>query len=198
MCWMALAPLAIGVVGGMMKGNAAEDAADRQAAELRRNAGYAQDAADDARARGRKDSDLQRIRTSQMIGTQRAAGAASGGDVNQGSNAIMQEDTAMLGEFDALTIENNAAREAYGYEVQATEGLINARQAKLNGAQAKRDSILGGILGGAGGSFSMLGGAGGAMSLFGGGSAAGSAGTYGSTGVAVNTSGYRAGVGSGR
>lgn len=197
MCWMALIPLVVGVVGGMKQGEAAESAAASQSSELRQNSMFANDAAAEAKARGRYDADIQRMRTQQMIGTQRAAGAASGGDVNAGSLAEMQDDTAMLGELDALTIENNAAREAYGYKVQAIQGLSNARAVMLGGKKAKQDSILGGVMSGVSGAAGgMGGGGGGGMSgMF---SGASGAGTYGTSGVAVNTAGYRAGVGPGR
>lgn len=157
MCWMALIPLAISVVGGMSQGRQQEAAASAQSRELRMNAEFANDAAGDAMARGRQDAGLQRLRTQQMIGTQRAAAAANGGDVNDGSNALIQEDTAALGELDALTIQNNAAREAYGYKVQAIQGFSNARQAISNGQKASQASFLGGIMNGVGG---MMGGGG--------------------------------------
>jgi len=166
MCWMALIPLAISVVGGMSQGRQQEAAANSQASQLRTNAMFANEAAGDAMERGRKDAGLQRLRTQQMIGTQRAVAAANGGDVNDGSNALLQEDTAALGELDALTIQNNAAREAYGYKVQAIQGFSNARQTVANGQAASRSSFLGGVMNGVGG---MMGGGG----MGGGGSAIG-------------------------
>lgn len=51
----------------------------------------------------------------------------------------------MLGELDALTIQNNAAREAYGYRVQAQQDLSNADQTIKNGKTAATGSILGGL-----------------------------------------------------
>lgn len=51
----------------------------------------------------------------------------------------------MLGELDALTIQNNAAREAYGYRVQAQQDISNAGQTVRNGKTAATGSILGGL-----------------------------------------------------
>ncbi len=119
-----------------------------QASTLRTNAMFANNAANDAVSRGTYDADLQRLRTSQNLGTQRAAMAANGGEVNSGSNAALQDDTAAIGELDALTIQNNAAREAYGYRVQAQSGLSNARKLESQASSAKRNSILGGIISG--------------------------------------------------
>lgn len=148
MCYAALIPAALSVVGGVRQGAAQEASLYSQASAARTNAGFATNAANDAMARGRYDADIQRLRTAQNIGTQRAAQAANGGVVNEGSNAVLQEDTAALGELDALTIQNNAAREAYGYKVEALNNTNAAAQLTTNAASAKRNSLLGGIIGG--------------------------------------------------
>lgn len=195
MCWMMLIPLAISVVGGMQQGKQQEAAANSAAGQARQNAFFANDAANDAITRGRNDASLQRMRTASALGSQRAAMAENGGVIDADSNARLQEDTAMLGEMDALTIQNNAAREAYGYKVQAIQGVSNANALQTQGQTQKKNSILGGVMNGVG---SMFGGGGGGGSMFGTGAGASSAGTYGTTGVAVNTAGYSAGFGSGR
>lgn len=163
MCWMALIPIAIGAVSGLMQGQQQKAEANSQASALRRNAMYMQNAADDAKARGIIESDWSRVETQQLIGTQRAAMAASGGVVDQDSNALLQQDAAQLGELDALTISNNAAREAYGYEVDASDKRLTARNLKAQGDKAPMTSMLGGAIGGAGSSFSggLFGGGGG-------------------------------------
>lgn len=153
MCWMALIPVAIGAVSGMMQGRAGEAQAASQADALRRNATYMNFAAQDAKVRGAKESDWARVSTQQMIGTQRAAMAGSGGVVDAGSNAAIQEDTAQIGELDALTISNNAAREAYGYEVQAQDNLFTAGNLQSQAKKNTMTSILGGALQGFGSSF---------------------------------------------
>lgn len=183
MCWVALIPVAAAVVGGMMQGNAAKAQAGQQALQQRTNALYAQDAANDAQKRGAYDADLQRVRTGQAIGTQRAAMAGNGGEVNSGSNALLQEDTAALGELDALTIQNNAAREAYGYKVQALTGFSNARQTEANGETAQRSSILGGIIKGAGSYFGSSG-----FGGFGGGTGSGTSAALGAGNYGANVS----------
>jgi len=186
MCWLALIPVAMAVVGGIQQGNAQDAAAQSAARDARTNATYANDAANDALARGRYDADLQRIRTGQNIGTQRAAMAANGGLVDQGSNATLQEDTAALGELDALTIQNNAAREAYGYKVQAAQGFSNANQLVLQGQTAKQNSLLGGVIKGAGSFFG-----GGGMSMFGGASTgAGTSAALGGSSLLNNNQAY--------
>lgn len=187
MCWMALIPVAMAVVGGMQQGKAEDAAAQAQATTMRTNAGYANEAAEDALSRGRYDADLQRLRTGQLIGTQRAAMAANGGMVDEGTNSILQQDAAQLGELDALTIQNNAAREAYGLKVQAIQGYSNANATELAGKNAKQNSLMGGVIKGAGSFFG-----GGGMSMFGGGgSGAGTAAAFtGNSGALNNNQAY--------
>lgn len=177
MCWMALIPVAMSVIGGMQQGNAQEAQAQSQARDMRTNADYANQAANDALNTGRINSDLQRLKTGQMIGSQRAAMAGNGGTVDTGSNSRLQEDTAQVGELDAMQIQNNAARQAYGLKVQATQGYENSRNTLLAGENAKRNSILGGVIKGAG---SFFGGGG-----FGGGSGMGAGLTAGSASSSI-------------
>ena len=165
MCWMALIPVAIGAVSGMMQGRANQEQAGMQADALRRNAAFMGQAAADAKRRGAHESDWARIQGQQLIGTQRAAMASSGGVVDMDSNAILQQDAAQLSELDALTISNNAAREAYGYEVQASDNMLTASNLQKQAKKSMMTSILGGALGGLGSSVGgMFGGGGGAAS----------------------------------
>jgi len=165
MCAPALIPIAIGAGVGLMQGMGKKAEANAQADQLRQNALFLRQSADDAESRGRHEADWQRQETQQLIGTQRTSQAASGGEVNTDSNALMQQDTAQLGELDALTISNNAAREAYGYNVEATSNEQNAKRIKKAGKNAVLTSVIGGALGGVSGdTFS---------GLFGGGAGAG-------------------------
>ncbi len=68
---------------------------------------------------GQAQEDRQRLKTAQLLGSQRASLAAQGGDVNTGSNLDLLGDTARAGETDAQTIRSNAAQQAYGYQLQA-------------------------------------------------------------------------------
>lgn len=109
------------------------------------NAGISEQAAKDALARGKVEADDMRQQTKQVIGTQRTGFAANGIDVNTGSAGQIQNDTAALGELDALTILNNAAREAYGYRVQAVDQRQQGKLAKYQGKMEAFGSILGGV-----------------------------------------------------
>lgn len=152
MCWMALIPVAIAMVGGMMGAQNAKQEGEFNSGMLTGNAALKKQTAQETIFAGDTSADWQRVRTGQAIGSQRAALAANGIDVNSGSAAQLQDDTAMLGEMDALTISNNAAREAYGYRIQAKQDLLNANQVATNANNKATGSILGG-LGSAFGSF---------------------------------------------
>lgn len=152
MCWMAAIPIGIALLGGVMGAQNAKQEGAFNSSMLNQNAGFKEQAANETIAAGNTSADWQRVRTGQAIGTQRSAQAANGIDVNSGSAAQLQDDTAMLGELDALTIANNAAREAYGYRVQAGQDRLNAAQVKVNAGNKATGSILGG-LGSAFGSF---------------------------------------------
>lgn len=82
----------------------------------------------DAITRGREAEQRLRRDAKQFIGSQRSQIAAQGvalGDADS-SAADIQEDTAYLAELDALTIRNNARREAFGYRMQGMNTGMNS------------------------------------------------------------------------
>lgn len=140
-----------GAVGSLTTGNANGQAAQYQAAVARNNEVVAKQNSDFALSAGRRQEEAQRLKTAQVIGMQRAQLAHSGIDIGSGSALRLQEDTARVGELDALTIRNNAARAAYGYEVQASDfganaGMLDrtAKNARTAGAIGAFTSIVGG------------------------------------------------------
>lgn len=154
MCWMALIPAAIAVVGGVMGAQNAKEQGAFQSAMLEQNATYKDMAARDVEKQGQLDADRHRRSTQQLIGTQRTAIAGNGIDVNSGTAAELQDDAAQFGELDALTIANNAAREAWGLRVGSRNDRMNARFATKTASSNATGSILGGI----GGAFGSMGG----------------------------------------
>ncbi len=136
-------------VKGQMDAQAAQGAQQGYLANLaRQRAGIAAQQAADARQRGEIAVQKQRDLTGQRIGTQTAQLAAQGTDL-EGSPTDILGDTARAGEHDALTIRSNAAREAWGYEVQgagfgADAALRDSFQPSYLGAGA---SLLSGASG---------------------------------------------------
>lgn len=136
------------------KGQAESNAAMYQAAVARNNEIVAKQNADYAIEKGKAGEEAKRERTAQMIGSQRARAGASGLAVEGESGLRLYSDIAQLGEVDALTIRNNAAREAYGWETQganfAAEAKLydmRARSAEDAGSLGAFSSIIGGASG---------------------------------------------------
>lgn len=146
---MAYVQLAMAVVSAVMssaaakkEGDAAKAQAEYAAGVARNNQIIAQQYADTERAKGRVAEDAKRQETAQKISAQRASGGSSGLDVNSGTSLDLQADTAKLGEFDALTIRNNAARAAYGYETQGVNYGSAAEMELSRGRYAKNASNI--------------------------------------------------------
>lgn len=123
-------------LGSRRQGRGAERAANLEASLLETNAGYAEQQARDATARGAEAEGRHRARTSGLVGSQRASAAAQGLDVSSGDARALTEETAALGELDALTIRNNARREAWGYRVEASGLRQRAELTRRGGRNA--------------------------------------------------------------
>lgn len=85
------------------------------------NAKYAEQQAADAIQIGQETSYKQQAGVRSLVGSQRAALAAQGIEIDSGSALDVQLESIGLGEKDRLEILNNAAREAWGYKVQAQD-----------------------------------------------------------------------------
>lgn len=136
---LALSAVATGMsaYGQVQAGKAAKANAEYQAGIARNNAIAAKYQADDIRKRGDEAADVHRQKVQQMLGRQRAVMSANGGDIGSGSNLDILGDTAASGELDALTIRNNAEREAWGVEVQGSNFSAQAGLLQAQGAQAQ-------------------------------------------------------------
>lgn len=108
------------------------------------NARFADWQAGDALTRGKVNEKRQRQATEQVIGGQRVSLAAQNVDVNQGSSLDVQADAAYLGELDALTIRSNAAKESYGFQVQARDLRQRGKYAKQGSEMDALNTIIGG------------------------------------------------------
>lgn len=117
-------------------GLAQQAAANDQASISDYNAQVADLQASDAVTRGTQQENKFRAGVRGIIGTQRAGFAGNGVDVGFGSSVDVQGDAAYLGELDALQIRTNAAREAWGYQVQAQDLRKQAEVQRKTGANA--------------------------------------------------------------
>jgi len=134
------------------QGYANKDAAESQAQLADYNASVADLQALDAEQRGEEEANRYRQGVRALFGEQRTGLAASGVDVGSGSALDVQADATFLGELDALTIRTNAAREAWGYKVQAVDLRARARITRKEGvyaAAAGEDAARAGTIGAA-------------------------------------------------
>ncbi|MDB5405404.1 MAG: hypothetical protein JWL84_316 [Rhodospirillales bacterium] len=121
--WVAAGAAVIGtgvsMYGASVQADAANNQAQYQAQVAQNNQIIANRQATAATQAGEIQAQTKLLQTAAMEGKVRAAAAANGLDPNQGTPVDLQSDTAKLGTLDALTIRNNAARTAYGYQIQA-------------------------------------------------------------------------------
>jgi hypothetical protein len=140
------------VIGQANRVQADAGQANFMAQVARNNQISAQRNAELALQQGQIQEDRQRLKTAQLLGSQRAALAAQGGDVNTGSNIDILGDTARAGERDARTIRSNAAQQAYAYNLQASNDAGQANLDSANAANAMANlpfGVTSSLLGGA-------------------------------------------------
>lgn len=111
------------------------------------NARQAELMAGDVTERGAKESALVKRKARQIIGTQRASLAGQGVDVNTGTALRIQDEAFTMGELDALTVKNNAWREAWGYKTEAKNLRYQGRIANMTARLQARNTMLTGGLG---------------------------------------------------
>lgn len=132
---------------------AAERQGNHEGDILDQNAHFSDLQAADVRRRGTSAELSVRRETRQLAGSQRAAMASQGIDINSGSARDVVENDQALSELDALTIRSNARRQAWGYEVQAYDQRRQADLARIGGrnqADSIRRQSVGTLLSGAG------------------------------------------------
>ncbi len=127
----------LGAVGAQKAGKEAKKTAKINAA-----LGAAQ--ADDELNRGAIEERNYRRQLAQFMGRQKTSLAARNVETS-GSALRLLEDTAQLGEEEALMIRNNAARTAWGFRNQSNEANRYGRQAASNAnVQAASTLLTGG------------------------------------------------------
>lgn len=130
------------VAGQQQQAAASAAQAEYQAAILRNNQIRAEQLAQDAIERGRVEEAEQRRTTRRLISAQEAGFAGKGVQVNVGTPLEVREETARLGELDALTIRNNAAREAAGFRAQGADFAGEATLLRAGARQTRRAQPL--------------------------------------------------------
>ncbi len=136
----------LSLLGSISQARGLEAQGNYQNAMAKINSGFAEDAAIDSERRGYSNANKAITEARKLKGSQRAAYAASGVDVNYGSAARVQNETEFQGELDALTIKTNAFRESLGYKMKALDYRTQGEMAKISGdAQARSTLLTGGL-----------------------------------------------------
>jgi hypothetical protein len=152
---MSVAAAAVAVAGvqavNQYSSSRREAAAMRAQAEYNRkiseiNESYTMAKSDDAIRRGEQEVESHRSKVRQLVGSQKAALAASGVDISSGSAAQIVDQSERLGELDAITLKNNAWREAYGYKVEAKNIRIQGMMGQATAATQARNTLVSGGL----------------------------------------------------
>lgn len=145
------------VMGQMQQANAASSMYGYQAQIARNNQIIAQRNAQIAREQGAAEADRLNLKKAQVTGSQRAALAAQGGDVNSGSPLDIVADTERAGTTDVATTRYNAALRAWGFENEAagagaTSSAYTSASTNLMAAlpYSVGSTLLGGAAGAAG------------------------------------------------
>jgi len=140
--WVQIAGTAIAAYGAISQARASEKAAQYQAAVARNNQMIADQYAQSEIEKGKIEEQGKRMETAQRQSAIRAAVAGSGFDPTGETPLRLANDTGTLGELDALTIRNNAARAAYGYRVKGMNYMAEASLAEMRGKAAGEGGTL--------------------------------------------------------
>ena len=147
----AVASAAMTGVSAASQASAQKKQAEYQAQVAANNAKVSAWQRSDALQRGEIDAQNAMRQQADLLGRQRASMAANGIDITQGSALDVLSTTRFLGQADVNTIQSNAAREAWGYEVQGSNQLADANLSKwkadntdpaLAGGMAAGSSLL--------------------------------------------------------
>lgn len=151
---VAATVIAAGVTAyGEVQSSEATSAADKYTAQIAaNNAIIATQSANYAGAAGTAQAEQAGLQSRAKLGAIVANEGASGVDINSGSNLQVQSSARQLGELNAITIRSNAARTAYGYQVQGANDTaqsnldtFSAGQAETAGDIGATSSVIGGL-----------------------------------------------------
>lgn len=126
-----------------MRANEEEFAAKQ--AQSKENILLAEAAAADASQRGALEAGTARTEGTKLQAAQRVAYANSGVDMSVGTPAAVMAETAAVSEYDAKMLENNAAREAWGFKKQVQGFQREMEMDKRRMAYKRTGTVLTGL-----------------------------------------------------
>jgi hypothetical protein len=135
--------IAASLGGGLLDAKGKSDQAQADAESLLTQAAIERLKAQDAVARGAIEEGRTRMAGSQDLSQTRADAAQSAVDTSSGTAASVFSAKRAVNELDALMVRSNAAREAWGHNVQADQYERSARNAQKQGQLGILGSFLG-------------------------------------------------------
>ena len=147
----AIAGSMVSAYGNYQQGQAGAAEYNYKAGVAKMNQQIATQNANYARYAGEVQAQQEGMKVRSQIAQTRAEQGASNLDVGSGSAAAVQESDWKIGQTDLGTIRSNAAKRAYGYEVEgvqygaeSTLDRYAASESKIAGTTAAIGSLLGG------------------------------------------------------
>ena len=141
----------VGAIGSLLSGEAGSSMYKYQAGVAKINQQIAKQNADWDRKAGEVEAQEAGMKTRAEVGQTKAVQGASGLDVNSGTNVAVRQSETEIGQQNEAIIRSNAAKRAYGFEVEAVQheaqsniDVMGAQQAKTAGQIGAVSSILGG------------------------------------------------------
>ncbi|MCY1201811.1 hypothetical protein D9M72_132820 [compost metagenome] len=146
--YVMMAGTAASMVGASNSAKAEQNSLNYQAEVSANNAQIAEWQAQDAIRQGQQQEQQSRLQYAAMKGMQRAALAANGVALDEGSAVDILTSTDYLNEMDASTIRSSAARTAWGYRTQGAnysdnEKALRAGAGAISSGSAAGLSLLG-------------------------------------------------------
>lgn len=160
---MAIPLIALAALSAASSLSSAQMSASAQKAQARfdatqyeGNARLADFKAREATRIGEKEVQRASLQNKRLVGRQRAVAAAQGIDPDSGSALDISEETAGLSALDQVTIRNNAWKQAWGYQSEASQlrsqaaftriqGKSNVQKTLSTGGMQAATSIMGGF-----------------------------------------------------
>lgn len=144
--------LAATVAGGgvsafssILGGEAKKDMYNYQTAVAQINSKIAEQNADYSFRTGEIQAQQEGMKQKFLAGEIKANQGASGFDIKSGSSTAVRDSQQAIGEYDQALIRSNAAKQAYGYKVDAMNATAQGEVYRMAGQQAETAGILGGI-----------------------------------------------------
>jgi hypothetical protein len=140
-------PALLGAGTSILQARALQQQSIFEREALKQNARMAELQAQDALRRGEQEATKSLQQTRQLMGAQRAALAAQGIEIDSGSSLDILMDTGAIGASEAVTIRNNAFKEAFGFTAEAGVFRTEAGMARRAGRAKVASTLLTGGIG---------------------------------------------------